>query len=84
VGDVVFWGPTNPPDVDPDPNDIEHTVTISDRLDLIASRRMGDEQLGWIIMLRNNLRLVPNDLVPGMKIYIPTRESLQARGIIRQ
>lgn len=82
IGDVVFFGPTNPPDVPPHPEDIEHTVTTSDRIDLLASRRLGDHQLGWVIMARNNMRLMPNDLVPGMKIYIPTRESLRTRGIL--
>ncbi len=35
-----------------------------------------------VILLRNDLRLVPNDLVPGRKIFIPTRESLRVRGLI--
>lgn len=82
IGEVMFWGPTNPPAIDPAPDDIAHTVTVSDRLDLIAARRLGDPQLGWVIMTRNNLRLAPNDLVPGMTIYLPTRASLKSRGIL--
>lgn len=83
IGDAVFWGPTAPPEIAPDITDIVHTVTVSDRIDLLASRQLGDPQLGWIIQERNGLRLMPNDLVPGMTIYIPTRESLKSRGILK-
>lgn len=83
IDDVIFWGPTSPPDVVPAQDDIEHTVAISDRIDLLANRYFGDPQLWWIIQLRNDLRLMPNDLVPGMKVYVPTYESLKSRGIIR-
>jgi hypothetical protein len=82
-GEAVFWGGTNPPVIAPQDTDIVHTVTSSDRLDLIATRFLSDFQLGWVIMIRNDMRLAPNDLVPGMRIFIPTRESLRTRGIVR-
>lgn len=82
IADVVFFSPTNPPDIDPVDTDIAYIVKIGDRLDLIASRIFGDVQLGWIILHRNDLRLAPNDLVPGRTIFIPTLESLQSRGIL--
>ena len=40
------------------------------------------EQLGWVILERNNLRLVPNDLVPGRTLYIPSIDGLKERGIL--
>lgn len=82
INDVIFWGPTQPPEIKPQDSDIVHLVRIADRLDLIASQYLGDPQRSWIILLRNNLRLVPNDLVPGQQIFIPTIESLTERGII--
>lgn len=80
--DVFFFSPTNPVDIAPEDTDIVYLIKIADRLDNIASATLGSEQLGWVILHRNNLRLVPNDLIPGRTIFIPTRESLVRRGII--
>lgn len=82
IDSVVFWGQTRPPEIGPLDSDIGHTVRISDRIDLLASQFLGDSQLGWAILERNGMRLMPNDLVPGVKIFIPTRQSLLDRGII--
>lgn len=82
INDVIWFDKTRPPTIDPQDDDEVYTVTNYDRVDLIASNRLGSEQLSWVILLRNNLRLVPNDFVPGMKIFIPSRDSLQRRGII--
>lgn len=83
VEEVLFWGRTRPPDIEPRDDDEEYTVRDFDRVDLIAHNRLGDVQLGWVILQRNNLRITPNDLVPGRKIFIPTREGLRERGIVR-
>lgn len=80
--DVLFFTPTNPPDIEPEDTDIVYTIKIADRLDNIAAGLLGNEQLGWVILHRNNLRLAPNDLVPGRTLFVPTRESLTRRGII--
>jgi hypothetical protein len=80
--DVIFWGQTRPQEIEALDTDISYTVKIADRLDLIAFRLLGSSQFGWIILQRNGLRLAPNDLVPGQKIFIPTLESLKRRGII--
>ena len=81
TGDVTFWGQTRPPAIEPRDDDRAHTVRIADRLDNLAFSYLGDENLGWIILVRNDIRLVPNGLVPGRKIFIPTRSSLADRGI---
>lgn len=82
LDEVIFFSPTIPPDIDPEDSDISYIVKIGDRLDLLAARTLRDAQLGWVILHRNDLRLAPNDLVPGRTIYIPTIESLQRRGIV--
>jgi hypothetical protein len=82
INDVIWFDKTRPVDIDPEDDDEALVVTNSDRLDLIAFNRLGSAQLGWVILHRNNMRLAPNDLVPGMKIYIPSRASLQRRGIL--
>lgn len=82
TGDTTFWGPTQPDEIEPADTDRAHTIRIADRLDNLAFSYLGDVNLGWVILQRNNLRLVPNDLVPGRKIFIPTRSSLRNRGIV--
>src|SRR3990172_1897057 len=82
IGDVIFWGTTVQPTIEARDDDEIYIVRNFDRIDLIAHNRMGDSQLGWVLLARNDLRLVPNDLVPGMKLFIPTRESLSQRGIV--
>src|SRR5579859_4309880 len=82
INEAIFWDKTRPPIINPSDDDERHTVTTSDRLDLLAFQKLGDSAYGWIILLRNDLRLVPNDLVPGQTIFIPTLDSLRRRGII--
>ena len=80
--DVIWFSTTEPPDIAPDATDIPYMVKVADRLDNIAAGILGDKQLSWVILQRNGLRLLPNDLVPGKTIFIPTRTSLSQRGII--
>jgi|TARA_R110000824_G_scaffold37491_1_gene114977 hypothetical protein len=81
--EVVWWDQTRPPfPIEERPDDAEYLVKEPDRLDLIAYNELGDEQLGWVILERNNLRLVPNDLVPGRTLYIPSIDGLKERGIL--
>ncbi len=82
INEVFFWAPTRPRSIAPRDDDEVYSIRSHDRLDNIAADRLSDPQLGWVILLRNDLRLVPNDLVPGRKIFIPTRESLRVRGLI--
>ncbi len=83
INECIFWGRTRPKTIAPQDDDERYVVTNFDRLDLIAARRLGDSQLGWVILARNDMRLAPNDLVPGNTIFIPTRQSLRQRGIVR-
>ncbi|MGD9726849.1 MAG: hypothetical protein AB7L09_00310 [Nitrospira sp.] len=82
IGETTFWEQTRPPDIDPEDTDRAHTVRIADRIDNLAVAYLGSQHLWWVIMLRNGISLTPNGLVPGTKIFIPTRESLSRRGII--
>lgn len=92
IGDpegVVFWDRTLPPDIKPLTTDESYTIQSRDRHDLLAHRRLGSSQLGWAIMERNkdidpeeiDMRLWPNDFVPGRTIKLPSRRSLDDRGI---
>ena len=82
INEAVFWSPTQPKSIEPEDSDVVYLIRSHDRLDNIASEQLGDPNLGWIILHRNDLRLAPNDLVPGRNIFIPTRETLSRRGFI--
>jgi len=83
INECIFWGKTRPPIIEARDDDEIYLVKSFDRLDLIAANRLGDSQLWWTILARNDLRLAPNDLIPGRQIYIPTRQGLRSRGIAR-
>lgn len=83
INEAVFWDKTRPPAIDPAPDDQAYTIRKIDRIDLLSSRNYaGNPALGWVILERNNMRLYPNDFVPGKVIYIPTIASLQSRKIV--
>ena len=47
-----------------------HRVRQGDAIDLIARRRLGDEQLWWRVLDVNPLRY-PLDLTPGEQVRLP-------------
>lgn len=82
IEDVFFFDKTRPPVVEAQPDDADYVVTERDRHDLVAFRKLQSSQLGWVIMERNDMRLWPNDWVPGFAIKIPNRADLESKGII--
>ncbi len=90
IDGVVFWDRTAPPEILPLDTDSDYIIEIADRHDLLAFRRLQSSQTGWVIMERNNdivpeeidMRLWPNDFVPGVTIKIPTRSSVNRRGVV--
>ena len=91
VIEVVFWDRTLPPRVDPVDTDEPYIVQMGDRHDLLTARKIRSAQWGWIVMERNrneedqeiDMRLWPNDFVPGATIMLPSRDSIVGRGISR-
>lgn len=82
INETTFWDKTRPPEVLAASDDEAYKITSEDRLDLLAFRKYGVAEYGWIILLRNNMRLYPNDLIPGTTIYLPSIKSLRDRKII--
>lgn len=89
IGDVTFWDRTLPPDVPALSTDEDYVIEMGDRSDLLAARKILTSQWGWVIMQRNrseedgelDMRLWPNDFVPGEKIKLPSQDSIKQRGI---
>lgn len=82
IDDVFFYDKTRPPPVAARSDDMDYICTDRDRHDLVAFRKLQSSQVGWAIMERNQMRLWPNDWVPGFSIKIPTRASLESRRVI--
>jgi hypothetical protein len=86
---VIFFDRTLPPEVGAESADPTYLVEMGDRPDLLAYRRLDSSQLGWIIMERNadlepeeiDMRLWPNDFVPGREIKLPIAEGLERFGV---
>jgi nucleoid-associated protein YgaU len=49
-----------------------YTWKSTDRLDIIAARRLGGPQNWWRILDANPLVQNPSDILPGQQIRIPT------------
>ena len=82
IDGVTFFERTRPGDVAAHPDDHDYIIRIGDRTDSLAHAELQDDATGHLIMLRNDMRLWPNDFVPGKRIQIPTRESLEERDLI--
>ena len=80
--EALWWDKTRPPAVEEHEDDHEYVVHYLDRPDSLAHEELGDDAAGHLIMLRNDMRLWPNDFVPGLRIQIPTRLSLSERGLL--
>lgn len=91
INEVVFWDRTLPPNVDGTDTDESYIIEMGDRHDLLAARKIKSSQWGWIIMERNrneedqqlDMRLWPNDFVPGITVMLPSNDTIVRRGISR-
>jgi hypothetical protein len=69
---VEFWDLPEYPEIGPAGDDIMYTVNRLDRIDLIANAFYESADLWWIIAIRNDMRLLPNDMYEGQKLYVPS------------
>jgi hypothetical protein len=73
VDDVEFWDTLTLPDATPRADDIQHIVSSSDRIDLLADRYYQDVGLWWVIAWANGLDILPTDLKENAQIRIPSK-----------
>lgn len=74
---VEFWDTLVLPDASPRDDDIEHVVSSTDRIDLLASRYYQEPRLWWVIAWANNLEILPTDLKENAKIRIPAKNFIE-------
>ena len=73
VDGVEFWDTLVLPDAAPRQDDIQHVVSQSDRIDLLANRYYQDPAMWWVIAWANNLEILPTDMKEGMQLRIPSK-----------
>lgn len=76
-GDWEWFGPPSYPDFPESDDDEWIDVTLTTRLDRVASDVYDDPTLWFVIALANNLELIPTDLYPGQKIRIPPKSTVK-------
>lgn len=67
------------PDVLEDVPVVDHVLIAGERMDMLAHRYYGDDQLWWVIAAANRI-VDPFSLTSGMTLRIP----LDARNILRK
>ena len=74
VDDVEFWDTLALPDATTRQDDIQHTVSSYDRIDLLADRYYQDPGLWWVIAWANSLDILPTDMKENMQLRIPSKD----------
>jgi hypothetical protein len=73
VDGVEFWDLNTLPPIPVREDEVQYTVTFTDRIDLLAYRFYGDPVLWWVIAAANSMEILPTDLKPGDTIRIPSK-----------
>jgi len=72
VDGIEFWDLNSLPPVPVRDDEIQYTVTFTDRIDLLAYKFYGDPVLWWVLALANSMEILPTDLKPGSVIRVPS------------
>jgi nucleoid-associated protein YgaU len=68
---IEFWDLLDLPEITPQPDDLTHTITGFDRIDLLAHRFYKDSKLWWVIAVANDMEVLPTAFNVGDTIRIP-------------
>jgi hypothetical protein len=67
-----FFDITEFPLIEDQPDDIKHLVKNDDRIEYLSHLYYGNIIFWRLIAVKNNLELLPVDLIPGDEIIIPS------------
>lgn len=79
IDGIEFWDIMDLPRYRPRSDDIQHSVTDGDRIDLLSQFYYQDPSLGWLILWANDLEIAPLDLKVGMTLIIPSPQYVRSR-----
>jgi len=84
VDDYEFWDLLVVDDIPVRPDEIQYTVTMTDRIDTLAYRFYGDAVLWWVLAVANGLEILPTDLKFGVVIRVPSKTYVYSELLGRQ
>ena len=76
---VTFLGFFDPPEFPDSVGDIDHTVEEGERLDTLALDFYDEQELFWVIAVRNDIDLPDAELNAGDRIIIPDPVLVRSR-----
>ena len=83
IDGIEFWDIMDIRDYISQPDDIIHTVTDGDRIDQLAHKYYQDYTLAWVIKWANNIEKIPQELVIGSNIIIPSANYIKTKVLNR-
>lgn len=73
VSEYTYWDLGVWYDIPVQPDEIQYTPLIDDRIDLLAYKFYGDPVLWWILAVANGMEELPTDLKYGSSIRVPSK-----------
>ena len=84
VDDFEFWDLLVIDDIPVRSDEIQYTVTMTDRIDSLAYRFYGDAVLWWVLAVANGFEILPTDLKFGATIRVPSKAYVYSEILGRQ
>lgn len=72
IDGIELWNLPEYPEIAPANDDQRYVVDRNDRIDRMAFTFYGNTDLWWVIALRNDLFLLPNDMFQNQVLQIPS------------
>lgn len=73
VSGFTYWDMSVWDDIPVQPDEIQYTPQVDDRIDLLAYRFYGDPVLWWVLAVANGMEDLPTDLKYGVAIRVPSK-----------
>ena len=71
IDGIEFWTRPEIPEIEEASDDEYYVVEDSDRIDVISRKKYKRDDWWWVLAHRNNLRLLPGDIVAGTTLIVP-------------
>jgi hypothetical protein len=84
VDGYEFWDLLVVDDIPVRSDEIQYTVQMTDRIDLLANKFYGDPVLWWVLAVANSMEILPTDLKFGAVLRVPSRAYVYAEILGRQ
>lgn len=77
IDGIEFFSRPELPNFTESSTDKQHTVADGERLDSLSRRYYKQDSFYWVIAHRNDIRIFPEELIPGHRIIIPSASKIR-------